>query len=201
MPTTTRRSLTIAAATLLLTSATYPNLGWAQTAYERSMRATDERLDEMRGGFDMYSMLLSIGISSAVFINDELVITTTLNIPGLGANALVKTPVSVTREVGAGAASGVTKPCAGSGVSKPAAPSLPAVLLSNSGVSLVQNGPGNTAILQQNLPSAGTIVQNTLDNQAIRSLTTINAKVFSQSLMQSLNKTALVQDMFRRPGR
>lgn len=187
------RSLVILCAALLLSLAWHPRVGWAQAAFETRVRVSHEQLDSTRGGFDVNSTLLSIGISRAVFINDELVITTTLNIPGLGANSHVTSPATLTRQLGAGAKTDV--PASG------ARPSSPVVILNGNGMSLIQNGPGNTAALQQNLPSAGSIIQNTLDNQAIRSLTTINAKVLSESIMQGLNMTSSMRDVYRRPGR
>lgn len=187
------RYLAILCAALLLSLAWHPRVGWAQAAFETRVRVSHEQLDSTRGGFDVNSTLLSIGISRAVFINDELVITTTLNIPaGLGANFQVNSPATLTRQLGAGA-----KP----DIPAPGAPSSPVVILNGNGMSLIQNGPRNTAVLQKNLPSAGSIIQNTLDNQAIRSLTTINAKVLSGSIMQGLNMNSSMRDMFRRPGR
>ena len=186
------RNLAILCAGLLLILALHPRIGWAQAAFETRIRVSDAQLDSARGGFDVNSTLLSIGISRAVFINDELVITTTLNIPGLSANSHVSSPATLTRQLGAGAKSDV--PATG-------APTSPVVIINGNGMSLIQNGPGNTAALQQNLPSAGFIVQNTLDNQAIRSLTTINAKVLSESIVKGLNMTTSMRDLYRRPGR
>jgi hypothetical protein len=186
------RNVVILCATLLLILALHPRIGWTQAAFETRVRVSNAQLDSTRGGFDVNSTLLSIGISRAVFINDELVITTTLNIPGLSANSQVNSPATLSRQLGAGAKSNV--PTRG-------APTSPVVILNGNGMSLIQNGNGNTAALQQNLPSAGSIVQNTLDNQAIRSLTTINAKVLSGNIMKSLNMTSSMRDVYRRPGR
>jgi hypothetical protein len=182
------RNLAILFAALVLSLALHPRTGWAQAALETRVRVSNAQLDSTRGGFDVNSMLVSIGISRAVFINDELVVTTTLNMPALGANSHVNSPATLTQQLGAGAKTAVPAP---------GAPSLPVVILNGNGMSLVQNGPGNTAAL----PSAGSIIQNTLDNQAIRSLTTINAKVLSKSIMQGRNMTSSMRDTFRRPGR
>jgi hypothetical protein len=190
--TTIGRNLAISCATLLLTLAWHPRVGWAQTAFETRVRVSDAQLDSARGGFDLNSMVVSIGISHAVFINGEPVITTTLNIPGLSANSHVNSPATLTQQLGAGAKTDVPTP---------GAPFSPVVILNNNGMSLIQNGPGNTVLLQPNLPAGGSIIQNTLDNQAIRSLTTINARVLSQSAMRGLNMTSSMIDTFRRPGR
>jgi hypothetical protein len=185
------RDVAMLCAALLLILILPPRMGWAQAAFEARARVTNAQLDATRGGFDVNSTLLSIGISRAIFINDELVITTTLNMPGLSANTPANSPAALSRQLGAGSKSDVPS----HGV-----PTSPVVILNGNGMSLIQIGNGNTAALQQNLPSAGSIVQNTLDNQAIRSLTTINAKVLSGSIMKSLNMTSSMRDLYRRLG-
>ncbi len=62
-------------------------------------------------------------------------------------------------------------------------------------VSLVQNGPGNTfqpGPLSQT--AAATVIQNTLDNQSIKSLTVINTTVNSLSVLKALNVQASLKD-------
>jgi hypothetical protein len=61
-----------------------------------------------------------------------------------------------------------------------------AVELQGSPVSVVQNGPGNTisqSVLDNLGPGMATIIQNSLDNQAIRGVTTINATVSGVSAL------------------
>lgn len=72
------------------------------------------------------------------------------------------------------------------------------------GVSLVQNGPGNSYLTGGgvSVPVGGAVVQNTLDNQAIQHITTINATVNSAQILkaQSLEATlrgALVDSLRR----
>jgi hypothetical protein len=106
-------------------------------------------LDELRGGFvSAEGLKISIGIERAVFINNELVSTMMLRIP------------DVADIVARGAA---------------------AAELQGSPVSVVQNGPNNSVsqTVLDNLGKSGvaTIIQNSLDNQAIRGVTTINASV------------------------
>jgi hypothetical protein len=55
-----------------------------------------------------------------------------------------------------------------------------------SGVLLIQNGPNNTTDLTQWLPGS-TVIQNTLNDQHIVTMTTINAGVNSLALYQGLN--------------
>lgn len=54
-------------------------------------------------------------------------------------------------------------------------------------MNLIQNGPGNTAQALPNGASVGTIVQNTLNNQQIRSQTVIDASSNSLGMMKNLN--------------
>ena len=63
-------------------------------------------------------------------------------------------------------------------------------------VQLVQNGAatsidGATRLLGS---GGGTIVQNSLNNQSIRSLTTINATVGSLGVLKSLNTQSALRD-------
>lgn len=65
-------------------------------------------------------------------------------------------------------------------------------------VKLVQNGPGNTApALAGALTSGGTIIQNTLNDQAIKNVTTINASVNSLGLLRGLNAQSSLNDALR----
>jgi hypothetical protein len=61
---------------------------------------------------------------------------------------------------------------------------------------VVQNGPGNTAPPASAFGNSAIpiIVQNTLDNQALKTFTVVNASVNSLSLMRSLR----VDEMMRR---
>ena len=63
-----------------------------------------------------------------------------------------------------------------------------------SAIAVIQNGPGNVF---QGGPvtanSLGTVIQNTLNNQNIQSVTTINATVNSLGILKSMNEQAAVQ--------
>ncbi|MBP0635753.1 MULTISPECIES: hypothetical protein [unclassified Cupriavidus] len=50
--------------------------GWKPVAHEK--------LDEMRGGFEMPNLQVSFGIERAVYINGALVVATSINIPDVG---------------------------------------------------------------------------------------------------------------------
>ena len=214
---TTDRQIAIGCFVLVAGLACQPRTGWTEDAYDPMARVSNARLDATRGGVNVDSILLSIGISRAVFVNNELVITTTLNIPGLGPNLRINAPATLLQQLGAGAASdGAGTAVAKSSPAKTdvskmdvaksvasktsaAAPGVsgsPVVILSDQGMTLVQNGAGNIA--PQNLPSAGSIVQNTLDNQALRTVTTINAKVHSQAFTKGLNMRSSMRDTYYR---
>jgi hypothetical protein len=76
-----------------------------------------------------------------------------------------------------------------------------ALAAATSSVSIVQNGPGNTfdpAALSRT--TAGTVVQNSLNDQNIQTLTTLNTTVNTLDLFKSLNlqstlQTALVNSL------
>ncbi|MCD0418891.1 hypothetical protein LOC51_16905 [Rubrivivax sp. JA1024] len=57
------------------------------------------------------------------------------------------------------------------------------------GLSVVQNGPGNTVVTGpvSSLPVGGAVIQNTLDGQAIQHITTINATVNSVQALKAQN--------------
>lgn len=115
-------------------------------------------LDRVRGGFETSNGLkISFGIERAVYINGALVTTTSLNVSDLG---------KVT-----GGAGAVSSAVAGS-----------------SNLTLIQNGPGNTFVSGPiSAATLGTVVQNTLNDQKIQSITAINATVNSLQLVRAQN--------------
>jgi hypothetical protein len=147
---------------------------------------SNERLDALRGGLEVNSLLMSLGIERAIFINGELATLTRLNVPGVNSGASFS---SAPPAGGKLASPGAAAP----GGSNASAPRL--VSQNANSFSVVQNGAGNTVALPANLPSAGNIVQNTLDSQTIRSVTTINASVLSNSIMQGLRLNAAMSSV------
>jgi hypothetical protein len=67
--------------------------------------------------------------------------------------------------------------------------------------SLTQNGPGNTFTLAPDMNSLGTVVQNTLNNQAITGMTKINATVGNIDLVRSMDLSNSASQMIGRSGR
>ncbi|TPG10261.1 hypothetical protein EAH75_05275 [Rhodanobacter glycinis] len=124
--------------------------------------ASDHRLDDTRGGFDLGNGLLaSFGIDRVVYINGSLVSSTSVYVPDVGRMTL--------GQASALAAAART-------------------------VNLVQNGTGNSiAPTTFDHATAATVIQNSLDNQDIRSLTTINAAVNSQAAFRNLGLQEALQ--------
>ncbi|KQV90144.1 hypothetical protein [Rhizobacter sp. Root1221] len=66
--------------------------------------------------------------------------------------------------------------------------------LNGGALAVVQSGAGNTVLPGAVIGSAvGTVIQNTLDNQKIQSVTTVNATVNSAGILRSLNLQQSVQ--------
>lgn len=62
-------------------------------------------------------------------------------------------------------------------------------------VALVQNGPGNTFVqARDTAPLAATVIQNTLNNQALQSLTTINAASNSLQILRTNGFQSILRD-------
>ncbi|WP_189440271.1 hypothetical protein [Rhodanobacter panaciterrae] len=119
------------------------------------LAVSDRQLDTTRGGFDMGNGLLaSFGIERAVYINGNLVSSTSVNIPDIGR----MTPDQAS-----------------------------ALAAATGTVNIIQNGANNTVDPATfDHATAATVIQNSLDNQDIRSLTTINVTANSQNLFRSL---------------
>jgi hypothetical protein len=122
---------------------------------------SEERLDAMRGGFDLPNGLkVSFGLSRVAFVNGNMVATTTLNIPD---------------------------------VSQMTAQQAQALATANMG-SLIQVGSGNAVQAGALPPLAGSVIQNTLNNQHIQALTTIDTSVNTLSLFKSMNLMSTIND-------
>jgi hypothetical protein len=118
--------------------------------------AVSERtLDGLRGGFDVGSgLLVSFGITRAVYINGDLVTQTTLNFGRLSE----LTPAQAAQLDQQMAA-----------------------------LNLVQTGPGNSVAPDVVSTGAGTIIQNTLNNQHIVNQTVIDARSNAMGMIKNLN--------------
>jgi hypothetical protein len=124
-------------------------------------------LDEVRGGFELEgsSLKFSIGIERAVYINGNLVATNVLNLKDLQSSA--------------GGASVA-------GASPAAAPA---------GALVVQNGPAGSNYVAPQVaqnPTA-TVIQNSLNDQKIQAVTTINASVNSLQTVRAMSVANAIQ--------
>lgn len=115
-----------------------------------------EKLDEVRGGFvNENGLKVSFGIERAVYLNGNLVTTTSLNVADLSKISGGQAQVSTT---GTGS------------------------------LALVQSGQGNTFLPGSiSQTAAGIVIQNTLDNQKIQTITRVDAVVNSSSIIRSMN--------------
>jgi hypothetical protein len=133
-------------------------LGFAQTALSNLPAVSKVRLDSIRGGVDVDSTRkFSIGIERVVFINGQLVTTSTLTISDLTFD-LSRSSLPLAALTGTG----------------------PSVIQNGPGntFNLTQG---------QNLPPLMTVIQNTLNNQKIDGSTTINARVPTLDLARNLS--------------
>jgi hypothetical protein len=119
-----------------------------------------ERLESMRGGFQTASGLeMSFGIERVVYVNGDLLATTSVNIPD---------------------------------ISRITADQAVELDKFNQGL-LVQLGPGNQFTPSTNMPG-GVVIQNTLNNQDIRVLTTLDVGVGTLGAFQNLNAQTALHD-------
>ena len=128
----------------------------------------DQKLSQLRGGFDLGSgLFVSFGISRAVYINNQLVTTTSFQTSGLDKLAQVQF-AELARQ------------------------------LTAQQQQVVQNGPGNTVDTGAlSLPLA-TYIQNTLNNQTIRTETVIQAHTNGAALLRTMNLQATINDAVNR---
>ena len=122
-----------------------------------------DKLDKVRGGFTTTNgAWVSFGIERAVYLNGELVTTTSLNIADLS-------------KISGGQAQVTSNGAVGS-------------------LAVLQSGAGNVFTPGTiSSTAAGTVIQNTLDNQKINTITRIDAVVNSSSIMRSMNLQSSMQ--------
>lgn len=115
----------------------------------------DRTLDGLRGGFDVGGgLLVSFGITRAVYINGDLVTQTTLNFGRISE----LTPMQAA-QLGQQMAA----------------------------LNLVQIGAGNSVDPDALATGAGTVIQNTLNNQHIVNQTVIDARSNAMGMIKNLN--------------
>ncbi|WP_233842027.1 hypothetical protein [Dyella sp. 2HG41-7] len=175
---------------------------------------SSERLDDVRGGFDLGDGLdVSFGIERAVYVDGNLVTYTNLNIPDIAhitaqqALALAGALSTVDVQVGPGNTvnpSSTTQNSATSGSKQNGlgnvVPNLSNLSSGTKGNSVIPSSVGTSASNSQPVavlvssafnaspmlqPTAATVIQNTVDNQVITSLTTLNVAVNTLNAMRT----------------
>lgn len=176
----------------------------ARSAMAQWQPVAAERLAQMRGGFETGGLQVSFGIERAVYINGNLVVSTSLVIPDVSritseqagrlaaalqtaANAGSVAAAAVAGRTGtAGSEAAASPGTAGSVAAGSAQGAVPApaviatatgTVTSNGLLNLIQNGPGNSFNAGTLAATPATVIQNTLNNQSIHSLLTIDAGV------------------------
>jgi hypothetical protein len=146
---------------------------------------SDERLDTIRGGFNVGDLRVSLGLERTVLINGVEAIRQSVNIPDISqittdqANALRSVLNTTVVNNGVG---GITT--TQSDASANAAQSSQAITLpSNLGTMTMPSGT-----------AAGLVVQNSLDNQAITATTTIDASVNTAHMLQNIRVDEAIKD-------
>lgn len=176
----------------------------------------DSVLDEIRGGFTTTSGLeIAFGIERALYINGNLISTTSLNVAN--GTQLAPVPPASSETITSAPAIDQLSPTApppdqlsqiapapkaplaapdtrvGSTASSTSAANQTALDTGAASLALIQTGAGN--ILQTGTvppASMGTIIQNTLNNQKIQNVTVINATVNSMEILKALNLQSLI---------
>ncbi|KJV26381.1 hypothetical protein [Luteibacter yeojuensis] len=130
----------------------------------------DERLDAIRGGFDMGSFQASLGLERTVMINGVEAIRQTVNIPD------------------------VTKITADQATAMQAFMGTTFVANGNTGAATSAQAPGLSSVTLPTSVSPGLVVQNALDNQAISATTKIDASVNTSQMLQGLRIDEAIRD-------
>ena len=144
------------------------NVGHAETPLNMSeaplwLSVSNQRLDKMRGGFDLgLGLLVSFGITRATYINQELVTRMTLQLGDISK----LTALQAQR--------------LGQQINLPP--------------QVIQNGSGNVVDSGAMSLPLGTYVQNTLNNQTLRTQTVIDINTNGLGMMKNFNFQAMMQE-------
>ena len=129
------------------------------------LAASDQTLDTMRGGFDLRTgLMVSFGISRAVYVNGQLITSSTFQVGDLASLAPTQA-----------AALGQQMP-------------------TQTQAQVIKNGSGNTVELSTGAVPLATFIQNTVNNQTIRSQTIIDATSNSMGMVEGLNLQATINE-------
>jgi hypothetical protein len=131
-----------------------------------------QSLDDVRGGFDMNGISFTIGIERAVYINGNLVATNVLNVKDLQSTVGGTSMTSALPANSATMAGSVQN-----GTANKVQVSQNSQQVSSGSLGVIQNGPGNNVATQVIQNPTATVIQNSLNNQTIQNVTTINASI------------------------
>ena len=127
------------------------------------LAASDQTLDTMRGGFDLGTgLVVSFGISRAVYINGQLITSTTFRVGDL-TSLTPQQAVALSQQIS-----------------------------TQTQAQVVKNGPGNTMELSITSAPLSTFIQNTLSNQSIRNQTIIDMTSNGMGIAKGLNLQATI---------
>ena len=175
----------------------------------------NQELDALRGGFELNigGQLLSLAFSleRVSYLNGQLLTSTRIVVPDIAAAIQSPQTVSVSTYV-APPASGEA---AGNQVNPPPQISSVSVPSQDAGshVTLIQNGAGNSVALPTQVNQAlqaaqaqvlqaynqATVIQNSLDNQVIRNMTTLNVTLSNAALARAIELNAGLAQLLNAP--
>lgn len=162
-----RRLSTVGLYTLLLASVCQAQMPQTLAPHKPDesiwLAASDRTLDTLRGGFDLGTgLMVSFGISRAVYINGQLITATTFRVGDL-TSFTPQQAVALSQQISA-----------------------------QTQAQVVKNGPGNTMELSIGSAPLSTFIQNTLNNQNIRNQTTIDVTSNGMGMVKGLNLQATI---------
>jgi len=132
-----------------------------------SLVASDQELSFLRGGFVTDDgLLVSFGIERAIYVNGVLDAASNFTVSRIsGANGLQQSALAV-----------------------------------GGAVKIIQIGPAGTSVLAPGsavsnvLPGGFTVIQNSLNNQRVNNITTINASITNLNLLRNMNLTNSISE-------
>ena len=139
---------------------------------------------------------VSVSVQGAVPVNVQAGVSEPVVQPMAPPLAQTASGAGVSGEAGSTGAGGGTSPVVASDVTAPTPPPTTQVS-TNGSLILIQNGPGNSVALPANLPpdTLATFIQNSVNNQVIRNITTLNITLNAQMLAVQARLNALNQSL------
>lgn len=162
------------------------------------LAASERTLDAMRGGFDLGTgLVVSFGISRAVYINGQLITSTSFQIGDLTkltapqAAALGQQIATQMQVVQNGPGNTLESGAAGTGSARTVGTVGTVGSVGTAGIAGIAGTVGSAATTVQAVPLA-TLIQNTLNNQTIRNQTVIDVSSNGLSMLKNMNLQATI---------